>query len=168
VRNPGKSARNDTFSAYSPAIASPAVGDGKVFISTNDGILHALDIASGDEAWRIDWQKMGYSSPLYRDGKVYCALGDEGKVFCADANTGAFLWNAEAGSVIYDSSFCYGAGNVFIPTVSGVMCAFDAHSGKRVWQYRLPPGHVLASPVADPERVYIGSLSGKVTALPVR
>jgi outer membrane protein assembly factor BamB/3',5'-cyclic AMP phosphodiesterase CpdA len=168
VRKLGKSARNDTFSAYSPAIASPAVGDGKVFISTNDGILHALDIASGDEVWRIDWQKMGYSSPLYRDGKVYCALGDEGKVFCADANTGAFLWNAEAGSVIYDSSFCYGAVNVFIVTVSGVMCAFDAHSGKRVWQYRLPPGHVLASPVADQERVYIGSLSGKVTALPVR
>ena len=67
------------FSAFSPAITAPAVGDGKVFVSTNDGILHALDIASGKEVWQVDWKKMGYSSPLYHDGRVYCALSDEGK-----------------------------------------------------------------------------------------
>ncbi|HWP39341.1 MAG TPA: PQQ-binding-like beta-propeller repeat protein, partial [Tepidisphaeraceae bacterium] len=163
----GKSARSDVFSAYAPAIASPAVGDGKVFVSTNDGILHAIQVSSGEELWRIDWAKMGYSSPLYDRGRVYCALGDEGKVFCADAATGQILWQNDAGSVIYDSSFCLGGGNVFIATVSGVVCAFDAQSGARRWQYRLAPGHVLASPVADDQRVYIGSMNGNVTALPV-
>ena len=163
----GKSARSDVFSAYAPAIASPAVGDGKVFVSTNDGILHAIQIDSGQELWRIDWKKMGYSSPLYRDGNVWCALGDEGKVFCADAETGRILWQGDAGSVIYDSSFCFGGGRVFIATVSGVVNAFDARTGVRRWQYRLAPGHVLASPVADDQRVYIGSMNGNVTALAV-
>lgn len=164
----GKSARNDSFSAFSPAITSPAIGEGLVFISTNDGILHALRIEDGSEAWRIDWQKMGYSSPLYHDGRVYCALSDEGKVFCADAKTGAMLWTAETGSVIYDSSFCYSEGIVFIGCVDGTFSAIRADDGKRLWQYRLGPGHVLASPAADGRNVYISSMSGKVTALPTR
>jgi outer membrane protein assembly factor BamB len=156
------------FSAFAPAIASPTVGDGIVYVSTNDGILHAIDIETSKEIWKIDWKKMGYSSPLYHDGKVYCALSDQGKVFCADAKTGEILWQGECGSVIYDSSFCIGGGRVFIATVSGVVSAFDAKSGARTWQYRLAPGHVLCSPVADDDHVYIGSMNGNVTALPIK
>lgn len=162
----GKSARNDRFSAFSPAIASPAVGDGKVFISTNDGILHALRIEDGSEVWRIDWKKMGYSSPLYRDGRVYCALGDEGKTFCVEADSGKFIWTADTGSVIYDSSFAFGGGNVYIGCVEGIFNAIRAEDGKVMWQYRLGPGHVLASPATDEKHAFIASMSGKVTALP--
>ena len=166
VHRLGKSQRNWTFSAYAPAITSPAVGGKKVFISTNDGILHALDTQTGSELWRIDWKNMGYSSPLYRDGRVYCALSDKGRTFCADAETGKILWEADTGSVIYDSSFAYGGGNVYIGCVDGTFNAIRADDGKLMWQYRLGPGHVLASPATDDERVYISSMSGKVTALP--
>jgi outer membrane protein assembly factor BamB len=155
------------FSAYAPAITSPAVGDGKVFISTNDGILHALNTEDGKEAWHIDWKNMGYSSPLYHDGRVYCALSDKGRVFCVDAKTGQFKWQTDTDSVIYDSSFCFGGGNVFIGNVGGVLNSIDANTGKIEWQYRLGPGHLLGSPVADDKLVYMGSMSGKVVALPV-
>jgi outer membrane protein assembly factor BamB/3',5'-cyclic AMP phosphodiesterase CpdA len=164
----GRKQRFPQFSAFAPAIASPAVGDGKVFVSTNDGILHAIDVETAEEVWKIDGQKMGYSSPLYHDGRIYCALGDEGKVFCADAKTGEILWRGECGSVIYDSSFCFGGGRVFIATVSGIVSAFDARTGERAWQYRLAPGHVLCSPAADDGHVYIGSMNGNVTALPIK
>jgi outer membrane protein assembly factor BamB len=168
----GRKTAAKNFSPFAPAITSPAVGDGKVFVSTNDGILHALLIdKNGEEAWQVDWKKMGYSSPLYHDGYIYCGLSDEGKVFCVDANTGQMKWTAETGSVIYDSSFCFGGsgggGNVFIGCVSGVLSAINAESGKIEWQYRLGPGHLLGSPVADEKNVYMGSMSGKVVALPV-
>jgi hypothetical protein len=113
----GKPEKLDWFLALRAGDRVAAVGDGKVFISTNDGILHALEIESGKEVWRIDWKNMGYSSPLYRDGRVYCALSDKGKVFCVDADTGQFIWQTDTGSVIYDSSFCFGGGNVFIGCV---------------------------------------------------
>ncbi len=187
----GKSARSDVFSAYAPAITTPAVGNGRVYISTNDGVLHALNISDGSEVWRVDWKRMGYSSPLHVDGKVFAALSDEGKVFRVNANpqtsaattlptTGPskdpvpvnlaeLAWQAETGSVIYDSSFAYGGGGyVYIGSVSGVLSAFDAGTGRRVWQYRLGTGHLLGSPVADDERVYMGSMSGKVVALPAK
>jgi outer membrane protein assembly factor BamB len=170
----GRKQNYTNFSAFAPAIVAPAVGNGKVFISTNDGILHGLNIKDGGEAWRVDWKKMGYSSPLFHDGKVYCGLSDEGKVFCVDANTGEMKWTAETGSVIYDSSFCFGGGtgekqtggNVFIACVNGTLSALNADTGKIDWQYRLGPGHLLGSPAADEQKVYMGSMSGKVIALP--
>ena len=167
----GRKTAAKNFSPYAPAITAPAVGDGKVFVSTNDGILHALQIDDGKEVWHIDWKKMGYSSPLFHEGRVYGALSDEGKVFCVDADTGQFNWQAETGSVIYDSSFCFGgdpqAGNVFIACVNGTLSAINADTGKIDYQYRLGPGHLLGSPAADEQKVYMGSMSGKVVALPV-
>ncbi len=170
----GRKQKYENFSAFAPAITSPAVGNGKVFVSTNDGILHALRIEDGKEAWHIDWKKMGYSSPLFHDGKVYCAMSDEGKVFRADAETGNIDWQGETGSVIYDSSFCVGgkpgprgAENVFIGNVNGTLNAINARTGKLEYQYALGPGHLLGSPAADTENVYIGNMTGKLIALPV-
>lgn len=162
----GKRQRNWTFSAFSPAITSPTVGGRTVFVSTNDGILHAIDIPSGKEIWAIDWERMGYSSPLFHDGRVYAALDDKGRTFCVKADTGEFVWQTDTGSVIYDSSFAYGGGNVYIGCVEGIFNAINAVDGKMMWQYRLGPGHVLASPATDEQHVFISSMSGKVTALP--
>jgi outer membrane protein assembly factor BamB len=177
----GKPQLNNNFSALAPAITSPAVGDGKVYVSTNDGILHALNISNGKEAWRIDKQKMGYSSPLFHNGKVYCTLSDDGKVFRVDAATGHVDWEAETNAVFYDSSCAFGGGKIFIGAVgtaspdhkshrallNGILFAIDDKSGKVEWKYRLPTGHLLASPAADNERVYASSMSGIVSAFPI-
>ena len=83
------------------------------------------------------------------------------------AATGKLDWTCGTGSEIYDSSFAWGGGNVFIGCVNGVFSAIDAKAGKLEWQYRLGPGHVLDSPATDDKSVYISSMSGKVTALPL-
>jgi outer membrane protein assembly factor BamB len=163
----GRKTAAKNFSPFAPAITSPAIGDGKVFISTNDGILHGIKIDTHEELWSVDWRRMGYSSPIYHEGRVYCGLSDEGKVFCVDANTGGFKWIAETGSVIYDSSFCWGGGNVFIGCVNGTVSAINATSGGIEYQYRMAPGHLLGSPIADDKSVYVGSMSGQVVALPL-
>jgi len=155
---------------YSPAISSPAVAPdlGLVYVTSNDGVLHAFDTATGEVKWEYDGKKLGYSSPLYHQGRVYCAIGDEGNVFCFDAKTGQLAWRAATNNVIYDSSFTHANGKVFIGSVNGTFNAIDAASGNLLWQYRLGPGHLFASPAADNDRVYIASLSGRVTALPVK
>jgi outer membrane protein assembly factor BamB len=156
------------FSAFAPAITHPCVGDGRVFVSTNDGVLHAINIASGKELWKVDRERMGYSTPCYHDGKIYFALDDKGMTYCANADTGDILWQRDVGSVIYDGGFCFGGGNVFIGSVNGVFNAIDAGSGNIVWKYRLGPGHLLATGAADDQQVYIGSMNGKVFALPTK
>ena len=74
--------------------------------------------------------------------------------------------SCDTGSVIYDSSFAFAGGNVFIGCVSGQFNAIDAATGKIVWKYRLAPGHLLASPATDEKNVYIGTMSGQIVALP--
>lgn len=164
---------------FAPAIGSPTVGEGKVYVTSNDGYLHAMDAISGKLLWEVgpllygDLQQpasaaLGYSGPLYHDGRIYNAsLTDKGYVFCFDAATGHKLWDTPTGSVIYDSSCAFGAGNIYVGSVNGTFSAIRAEDGVMQWQYRLGPGHVLDSPATDASRVYIGSMSGKVTALPL-
>ncbi|HEV2292591.1 MAG TPA: PQQ-binding-like beta-propeller repeat protein [Tepidisphaeraceae bacterium] len=167
----GRTAKGIIATPYSPAIASPAVGDGKVYITTNDGVLHALDTKTGHmvwEWWEKDKNKLGYSGPLFHDGRIYVAIGDEGRTFCLDAAKGDLIWSCDTDSVIYDSSFAFAAGNVFIGNVSGQFNAIDAQSGKIAWMYRLAPGHLLASPATDENTVYIATMSGQIVALPAK
>jgi outer membrane protein assembly factor BamB len=150
---------------FSPAIGSPTVREGRVFVSSNDGVLHAMNAETGQLLWEVNGLALGYSGPLLRDGKIYNgSLTDTGRVFCFNAETGAKIWETPTGSVIYDSSCAFGGGNVFISCVNGIFSALNAQTGAVAWQYQLAPGHVLASPATDEARVYIGSMNGDVTA----
>jgi outer membrane protein assembly factor BamB/3',5'-cyclic AMP phosphodiesterase CpdA len=154
---------------FAPAIGSPTVGGNAVFITSNDGMLHALDPATGNLLWEVDGPSLGYSGPFYANGRIYNAsLTDTGRVFCFDAKDGKKAWETPTGSVIYDSSCVLAGGKVFVGCVNSLFSCLDAGAGKLLWQYRLPPGHLLASPAADADRVYIGSLSGDVFAFPVK
>ena len=123
---------------------------------------------SGEPAWQFDGKKLAYSSPLFKDGKLFTAIGDEGNLFAFTAKTGDKLWTSTAAATIYDSSFSAAKGNLFIATVKGTLCAFNARDGKPLWQYSLGPSHLLASPAADQSNVYISNQSGDVLALPLR
>ncbi len=164
----GRKQAYKNFSQYAPAITSPAVGEGLVFVSTNDGILHGLKIADGSEVWHVNWLRMGYSSPLYHNGNVYCAMSDEGRTFCVDAKTGEMKWIANTGSVIYDSSFALGGDRLFIGCVNGVLNCIKADDGKLLWQYRLGEGHFLGSPAADDKNVFAATMAGDVVCLPIK
>lgn len=153
---------------FAPAIGAPTVGDNKVFVTSNDGHLHAMETTTGRIVWEVAGPALGYSGPLYKDGRIYNAsLTGKGLVFCFEAATGAKLWETPTGSVIYDSSCAWGGGKVFVGSVDGTFSALRAGDGKLAWQYRLGPGHLLASPATDAVRVYIASMSGKVFALPL-
>jgi len=158
---------------FAPAIASPAVGGGRVYVSSNDGLLHAMEAQTGKVVWETPALKLGYSSPLFANDRIYNAslTGDAatgaGVVYCFDAATGKTLWSEPTGSVIYDSSCALGGGNVYVGAVDGTFSALTTADGFIAWQVRLAPGHVFSSPATDAARVYIGSMNGTVSAFPL-
>lgn len=167
----GRELWNRTFGRsfyYSPAIGSPRVlPDGRVAVTSNDGLLHVIEVATGKISWESDPLKLGYSGPLFYDGRVYNAsLSDLGGVFAFDAAQGKRLWETATGSVIYDSSLAESNGNLFVGSVNGVFSALRADDGALLWRYRLGPAHLLCSPATDEKRVYIANLEGKVFAFP--
>ncbi|MBW3635313.1 MAG: PQQ-binding-like beta-propeller repeat protein [Armatimonadetes bacterium] len=157
---------------FSPAIGSPTTGAGRVYVSSNDGVLHAMEAASGKVVWEVPGPALGYSGPLLRGGQIFNAsLTPTGLVFAFDAQSGQKGWETPTGSEIYDSSCAWGqssqGGAVYVGSVNGVFSALRGGDGTLLWQYQLAPGHLLASPATDSERVYIASQNGLVVALPL-
>ena len=87
--------------------SSPTVADDRVFFGTialGDafGGLFALDVGTGEEAWRFgEPGAVVLSSPAYHDGALYFLA--EGKLFVIDSSTGQERWRFEIGGGVGDS-----------------------------------------------------------------
>ncbi len=146
---------------YSPAIGSPTTAQHRVYVSSNDGILHAMNAATGQIEWEVPGPALGYSGPLWHDdsssdsssdrngessgnpsgARIFNAsLTDTGRVFAFDAGTGQKIWETATGSVIYDSSCAWG-------NAAGDGTASDKAAGGAI---------------------YVGSVSGVFSALGAR
>jgi outer membrane protein assembly factor BamB len=157
--------------AYSPAIGGPAVSSSVVVVPANGNNLCAFDPKTGDVKWNVSstGDKFGYSSPvIVGDRIVVGCLGGKGEVRCVSVADGSVLWTAATGSTIYDSSPSEAGGIVAVGSVSGLLSAISLSDGKIVGDYRLPTGHMLASPVSEPGAVYAASYSDRVVAFDVK
>lgn len=156
--------------------ASPVVGDGIVYApgSGDPGLIHAVDVESGDQLWQFEPAGYATSAPALADGKLY--VGTWGKRFYAiDAASGDEVWNREIGHRFGSSSPAVVDGTVYVGTngdgplvVSGSedeeafeACAFlalDAATGEVLWQYREfgERENVDSSPAVADGRVYFG------------
>lgn len=156
---------------FAPAIGSPVTDGERVIVPSNDGMLHAVNVRTGEVLWEKEsprGEAFGYPTPLLQDGVVYCGtLGEKGLIYALDATTGAEKWQAEVGAIIYDAGCALAQGVLFTASVNGTLHWLDAGTGKILTQYRLPEGHLLATPATDGERFFIGSLNGTLYALPV-
>ena len=74
---------------------TPAVVDGYAFVGAYDGVLTAVDVDTGDLAWRAKLGDAIGSSPAYHDGVVYIAVeyaDPSGAMFGVDATSGEVVW----------------------------------------------------------------------------
>jgi outer membrane protein assembly factor BamB len=117
----------------------------------------------------------GYGSPLVAGGRVYqhARQGDDEVVWCLDLKIGAVRWQQSyatpfkiGGGGEYHgkgpkSSPTLADGRLFTMSVTGMLTAWDAASGKRLWQFdasdRFKKTHprwgASASPIVDGDRV---------------
>jgi len=84
-----------SFATGGPVQSSPVVADGLVHIGSDDGIIYALDLATGKERWRFAVGGPTRASAAVFAGKVFYT-GPKG-VFALDAATGAKAWHRPGG-----------------------------------------------------------------------
>ena len=156
--------------------SAPTVSDGRVFVSTVDNQLFALD----DEDGRILWNHRGItetarlfpgSSPAVA-GDIVIAPYSSGEVFALRTQNGRVAWSdtlVRTGRLTSLSALndivgrpVVDRGRVYAISHSGRMVAIDLRTGERVWTRNL--GGVQTPWVAG-DFIYVVSLDGEVVCL---
>ncbi len=160
----------DFYSA--PAIASPALGNGRLYICSNDGALHAVSLRTGHDDWTVHapakGDVFGYASPIFADGVVYLGgLGPNGDVYALNAATGSIKWRHATGQTMYDGAprLAPDGKSLAIMALRGHVSVLDTANGARLWSYELGPGNIFSTPEYDGSIVYTVTMANDVQAI---
>ena len=152
----------------------PAVGYGRVYLTTFDGRLFALDAATGKTVWRYRSGRCGWASPALADHLVYetfigsreChSRATDGEIAAFDERDGRVRWLRKIGPT--ESSPLVARGTVFVGDWNGRVWALDASTGRTSWTSDLG-GTIKGSLALSGHRLFIGTYAGDVVSLDAR
>ncbi|MBI4876956.1 MAG: PQQ-binding-like beta-propeller repeat protein [Acidobacteria bacterium] len=156
---------------------------GRLFVGTVEGDIHCVRAADGEILWTRHTTGGVYPSPA-TDGQTVYTGAWGGHYYALDAETGDIRWAyylprgphpfSQRAVISPDSGAPLLWNGRLIVAVGPAALALDAATGKRLWEYALPPGLGFnVSPATDGERVYVstkidingGNLGARVIAL---
>ena len=161
--------------------SAPAIADGFVFTFGAQGVLTALDLATGKKLWSVPTTtqfnvKKGWfgaaGSPLVEAGKVLVHVGGAGAGIVAfDAKTGAIVWKATNDEASYSSptvATIDGARHAFFFTRAGLVDLDPSNGQVRFsmpWRSRSSASVNAATPLVVGNQVFISASYGAGAAL---
>jgi len=159
----GKPVIRWTFDAGAPIGSQVAVVDGVVYLVSTDGVVHALDVDTGDERWKASTGAETYASPSVVDGLVLIGANDGSHAFAvAD---GSQAWFAPATGEVHGCPAVAGHTAVFA-SHGGTATALDTRTGTVLWSHSL--GAADDSSIAADDGVAVfGLQDGVVVALAI-
>jgi outer membrane protein assembly factor BamB len=139
--------------------------------------LRSYDLKTGAILWETAGLTMNpIPSPVSSDGMVFATSGFRGNSLKAIrlagatgdiTNSGHVVWSLDRDTPYVPSPLLYDGVLYFLKTNNGLLSAFDAKSGKPLYQVqRLEKApNVFASPVAAAGRVYIPGRDGTIVVI---
>lgn len=153
---------------------TPTVANGKVYCG--EGMhedkgrrLFCVNASDGAPAWKEPFKTASHTegAPAVAGGKVYFPAGDDG-LFCADANTGAKLWQFAGGKdkgIHIDAAPVVSNGTVFVGSglYTYVAVGLDANTGDEKWRTDLGL-RAFGQPLVSGSKVFYGVGTGNMGA----
>ena len=136
------------FEIDTPIFSSPAAVGDRLYVSTGDKRILALDAVSGDLLWEHTVLGPVNSSPAVAGDLVYVGLRD-GRVLALNRETGEKRWDFQTADLVYSSPAVY-QGVVYIGSWDSRLYALDAITGEERWNY-LTGGHITSDPAVNQE-----------------
>ncbi len=163
-------------STEAPMTGSPTIKDGRVFVSSNNNEVLALDLETGTTLWSdqaiAETARVLGSPSVAAVEDIVVAPYSSGEVIAYLASNGRRLWSealASAGQFTPISSIndigarpILGGGLVFAASQSGVFAAIDGRTGNRVWQQ--PIGTTQAPALAG-EYIFIVGVDAELACI---
>jgi outer membrane protein assembly factor BamB len=156
--------------------SAPAIADGAVFTFGAQGVLTAVELATGKKRWSVPTNaqfgvKKGFfgaaGSPLVEDGKVLVHVGGPNAGIVAfDAKTGAVVWKATNDEASYSSptvATIGGARHAFFFTRAGLVDLDPANGQVRFsfpWRSRSSASVNAATPLVIGNQVFVSASYG--------
>ena len=153
--------------------AAPVIGGGLLYAMDTQGVVHALDAASGAARWSQAFKIKGDGAETvfgggasYDAGKLFVTTGF-GEVAALDATSGKTLWKVHpAGPLRGSPTIAFGA--VYIMTQNNELHALNAADGSELWQESSSMGTTgvfgVAAPAAGQGTVVAGFSTGELIA----
>lgn len=148
-----------TFNMESPIHSSPAIYKDYIYFVTENGILKAIDMETGEEEWDLDLEANTNSSPIVHDNKLY--IGCEDGLKAININSHKVTWDYDAGNVestpfFYDDVIYFGSDD-------GHLYGLDK-DGKVQLNKKLGD-ELKSSPIVVGDNIYIGSSNGNLYSI---
>ncbi|QLG28694.1 PQQ-binding-like beta-propeller repeat protein [Halorarum halophilum] len=156
-------------SSYYGMNVKPAVENGTVYVTSDDGYTYALDAATGGVVWNQSIAGTGSSlhSPVVEDGVVYVddAEWDStvASIYALDATDGSPIWSAPANVDGYTGSSPALVNDTLYFTADGAVRAIDATGGDELWSTQICSA-VRYSPVYADGVVYVPTTDSAIRA----
>ena len=145
----------------------PVIANGKVYLGTLAGVMHAIDATTGKDLWTYKSSGPILHAAAACSNRVFFGSAD-GTVHALDTSNGNLTWKTIAGGSLWNAPVLY-KNRVLIGGRNGYLYALDSDSGSIIWQSNLE-APILNSPAVDARksRVYIGSEAMCVHALDIQ
>ncbi len=147
------------FQTDDPIFSSPSVVDGRVYFTTGDRRVIALDGQSGDLIWERKTTGPVNSTPAIAGDYVFYGLRD-GRMVSLDRDTGELLWDFKTDNFVFSSPTIH-HGVAYLGSGDGKLYAFDAKTGEIRWTYRARRP-IVTSPAVNGEVIAVVSQGGKL------
>ena len=132
--------------------AQPTVDKGRLYILSGKGRLTALDTATGNEVWKLEYAerfkgtapKHGFAESVLIDGdRLICTPGgSDGAIAALNKQTGETIWTSKGtkGGALYCSLIAFECGGIrqYANTIGGALVGVRADTGASLWSYKRP------------------------------
>ncbi|NND70833.1 MAG: PQQ-like beta-propeller repeat protein [Rhodothermales bacterium] len=154
-------------------IGQPAIADGVVYVGSEAGILHAVEMETGRELWRFETDRPVYHPPVVNEDLILFGSWD-GRLRAVNRMNGELIWEFKAGRVDWEvrDIFINGTPNVidgvaYFSSEDFNLYAVEVESGREVWRHTLgeePQARQI--PIID-RTAYIGAWDGHLYAIDI-
>jgi outer membrane protein assembly factor BamB len=128
---------------------TPAVGGGRVFVTT-DGIINAIDAATGKTVWRSPLPDV-LAAPLHWDTGWLIASTKGGDLAAFRAEDGELVWRKVVGASLATWPVA-ALDALYLGLTDGRVLAVDLATGNQRWQYKLE-GRITGMSAIEPELI---------------
>ncbi|MBY6109557.1 outer membrane protein assembly factor BamB [Halomonas sp. DP1Y21-3] len=139
--------------------------DGRLFVTSFNGRLVALNAQSGETLWSTPLSS--YHTPVLVGETLY-VVDEASRLIAFDANSGNELWRLED---LYGRSVtapAFADGRIVLGDAEGYVHFIDASSGRLVGRTHIDGSGISVRPLTDGKRVYALANDGSLEALDIR